>query len=295
MTAPILTLTGNLLWERTLEYTEWEIGHAQRPVSESLQVGGKGINVGRMLKRLNVPSLALCFTGGAPGRECEEWLRARGLAFLAFASSTATRVGTVVRGGGKKETTFFGMNAPPSRDAIEACAKFLEAQPDGMWLAVGGSIPGWTDASFDALRAALERWMQRGKLVVDTYGPPLSWFAERPLELAKINADEFRALHGSKNDAGEVLKNDGGRWPAKQWIITDGPQTVWTRDDRGHVVQLSPPPVKEVSATGSGDVLLACVLRELQRGQPLVEAVKFALPYAAANAAHPGVAEFPLP
>src|SRR5690349_10646767 len=57
-----------------------------------------------------------------------------------------------------------------------------------------------------------------------------------------------------------------------------------------------PPSIREVSATGSGDVFFACVLQALfVRSLTLREAVAFALPYAAANAAHAGIAEFPKP
>ena len=59
---------------------------------------------------------------------------------------------------------------------------------------------------------------------------------------------------------------------------------------------LPPPRVQEVSATGSGDVFFACALDAFfRRGLKFAEAVAGALPYAAANAAHPGVADFPLP
>ena len=56
------------------------------------------------------------------------------------------------------------------------------------------------------------------------------------------------------------------------------------------------PRVRQVSATGSGDVMLACILHaRFHRGLSWRDAVIAALPYAAANAAHPGVAEFPEP
>jgi 1-phosphofructokinase/tagatose 6-phosphate kinase len=43
-------------------------------------------------------------------------------------------------------------------------------------------------------------------------------------------------------------------------------------------------------------VLFAGVLDALlRRGQSLAASLAYALPYAAANAAHPGIAEFPLP
>ncbi|HKB90273.1 MAG TPA: hypothetical protein VKC60_07120, partial [Opitutaceae bacterium] len=57
-----------------------------------------------------------------------------------------------------------------------------------------------------------------------------------------------------------------------------------------------PPVVKELSATGSGDVLFACVLHALfQSKMSLTEAVAYALPFAAANAASAGVADFAMP
>jgi fructose-1-phosphate kinase PfkB-like protein len=71
---------------------------------------------------------------------------------------------------------------------------------------------------------------------------------------------------------------------------------VRVRESDGTMTTIPPPVVREVSATGSGDVLLACVLEALfVRGLRLAEAVAFAIPYAAANAAHPGIAEFPDP
>ena len=70
ITPRIFTLTGNLLAERTLEFETWSAGRTQRATRESFQVGGKGINVSKMLNRHRVANTALCFTGGAPGAEC---------------------------------------------------------------------------------------------------------------------------------------------------------------------------------------------------------------------------------
>jgi fructose-1-phosphate kinase PfkB-like protein len=54
--------------------------------------------------------------------------------------------------------------------------------------------------------------------------------------------------------------------------------------------------VQEISPTGCGDVMLAALIEALWiRGLSLEAAVAAALPLAAANAAHPGVAEFDLP
>jgi fructose-1-phosphate kinase PfkB-like protein len=296
---PILTLTGNLLAERTLEFTDWAAGRTQRARCESFQVGGKGINVSKMLQRLAVPTTALCFLGGATGAECAEWLKLRNFPCHAFPTRGATRSGVVIRGGNQPETTFLGPDAPPDAAAVRSCADYLDAQPSGRVLAICGSLPGWPAADFDPLRAALLRWLERGELAADTYGPPLAWLAAQPLALAKINATELRTLFPTEPaSAGtpELIKLAARRGPVRRWVVTDGPGPVWFWDGTGEPVSLPPPPVQEVSPTGSGDVLFACVLDALfRRGLPLAQAVAGALPLAAANAAHPGIAEFPSP
>lgn len=296
-TPPFFTLTGNLLAERTLEFESWQPGKTQRAARESFQVGGKGVNVARMLARLGSPATALCFAGGAAGQECKEWLQAHGLDCRVFATTAATRTGTVVRGGGRPETTFLGPDAPPDAGAVRACAEFLDAQPAGGILALCGSFPGWAQADCDPLRRALETWLGRGTLVADTYGPPLAWCVQRPLALVKINAQEFHGLDGATAPLrAESLRSTATRRPVHRWIVTQGAGPVWLAEQGAAPESLVPPVVAEVSATGSGDVLLACVLHAwFRRGASLREAVAFALPYAAANAADPGVAEFPLP
>ncbi len=285
----IFTLTGNLLAERTLTFASWSAGRTQRATAESFQVGGKGVNVAKMLTRLGAPNTALCFTGGAAGQECTDWLHASGRAFHNFPTSTPTRTGTVIRTAGQPETTFLGADAPPDALALFACAAFLDAQPDGQVLALCGSFPGWATSAYEPLRTALTRWLARGTLVADTYGPPLAWAVAQPLALIKINADELRALAPD-------LAHLPAHAVARRWIVTDGPRPIQLRDASGALATITPPHVQEISATGSGDVFLACVLHAWFRlGFALPAAVKFALPYAAANAAHSGVAEFPEP
>jgi len=295
----IITLTGNLLAERTQEFADWDVGRTQRARRESFQVGGKGINVVKMLHRLGVPATALCFAGGAPGSECREWLGRQQFTSHIFPTGASTRIGVVIRGGTHAETTFLGPDAPPDAAAVRACADYLDAQPGGQILAICGSLPGWPSPDFDPLRAALGRWLERGPLAADTYGPPLAWLAKQPLALIKINLTELRTLFPAETapvTTAELLRRAGRRFAARRWIVTDGAAPVWFHDGNGEPLFMPPPRVQEVSPTGSGDVLFAGVLDALlRRGQSLAESLAYALPYAAANAAHPGVAEFPLP
>ena len=287
----VFTLTGNLLLEHTLEFAAWAPGKTQRARSETFQVGGKGINVAKMLNRLGAPNTALCFAGGGVGQACEEWLRARNFSFRIFPTTAPTRRGTVVRdaSGAHAETTFLGPDVAPDAAALRAGAEFLDAQADGQVLAFCGSFPGWAGADCAPLRAAIARWARRGHLVADTYGPPLADLVLQPLALLKINVDEARTLPGAGADALTFPPS------LRRWIVTDGPRDVRWRDTDGRDGRVTPPTIREVSATGSGDVLLAAVIEAVfVRGLALRAAVECALPLAAANAAHPGIAEFDL-
>ncbi len=298
-TPHIFTLTGNLLAERTLQIATWTIGGTQRAVSETFQVGGKGINVSKMLNRLKAPNTALFFSGGSNGAECESWLRARAVPFHAFKTTTATRRGIVVRAPAQLETTFLGPDDAPDEGALRACAEFLNRQSDSQVLAICGSLPGWTSPDYAPVRDAIHHWAQRGFLVVDTYGPPLLALANESPALVKINRSELASLFGDAEataSCGELLGKVRKRFSARAWVVTDGPAPVWFGDEDGASKSFIPPTRPEVSATGSGDVMLACILHaRFRRGISWDDAVGWSLPFASANAAHAGVAEFPWP
>ena len=304
MTAPtsaphIYTLTGNLLAERTQDFAAWSPGKTQRATAQSFQVGGKGINVSKMLARLETPNTALCFPGGASGAECLAWLRYHKFTVHPFPTAKATRTGLVVRSSGQPETTFLGPDSPPDALAFQACAEFLDKLPDDSVLALCGSFPGWDTSDAAPLRDALDRLIARATVCADTYGPPLAWLVERPAALIKINRDEFVGLF-SEGDRSlpvhNLLIEAIARWPAKRWIVTDGPHAVSFIEQPAHSaspLSQTPPSIQEISPTGSGDVLFACILHALLiKKFMLADAVSFALPFASANAAHPGVAEF---
>jgi Fructose-1-phosphate kinase and related fructose-6-phosphate kinase (PfkB) len=298
MIAPTFyTLTGNLLAERTFEFSTWQPDRTQRAQAESFQVGGKGINVSRMLTRLQIPNTALCFAGGETGDECRRWLRERGLRHEMFATSRPTRTGLVVRAPGIEETTFLGPDTPPDAAACEACAQFLDTCDASTVLAFCGSFPGWENDAARPLREALTRLIARATVCVDTYGPPLRALVEQPVSLVKINRQEFAQLWGPEfpPTLEDALAAAVRRWPVRAWVITDGPNPVGIASPTRPPTLLTPPPIKEISATGSGDVLFACILHFLYgQGLTLFEAVSFALPFASANAADPGIAEFNL-
>lgn len=296
----LFTLTANLLWEQTYWMADWQPGRTTRAGRCTVQVGGKGINVAKMLARFPAEHTALCFPGGGVGALVEHWLAQHKFSYRAFgAPAPETRTGLVVRTPRGPETTFLGPDAAVAPAAVKACAAELAAAPAGSVLAICGSAPGWEGPTGGALRELCLNW--KGPLVVDTYGPPLQWLVERPVALVKINRDEFDRLvrpAGPRESELEFtmrLSETAARGPVQTWIITDGSRPVWVVRKDEAPYSVAPPRVREVSPTGSGDVLLAGLLHaHFNLGQDWRSALAFALPLAAANAAHDGVAEFPL-
>jgi fructose-1-phosphate kinase PfkB-like protein len=297
MSPLILTFTGNPLSETTYEMAGWEPGRTQRAKACSFQMGGKGINVSRMLARLGARTRILSFLGGNSGEDCRAWLKERALELVSIPTRHATRGGLVLRDAQQPETTFLGVDTAPDEEAWLAAAKALVAERrEGACLAFCGSCPGFAAPEAALFRAALDGWIADGLPVyVDTYGAPLAWFAERPVELIKINADELAGLlsPGASGNTEANLRSALSRWNALNWIISDGPNPVWHAGRSSAPSCQVPPEVRVVSPTGSGDVLLACLLHaRLNLGQSWDQALAYALPQAAANAAHPGIAEF---
>lgn len=292
----VLTFTANPLAETTLTLSEPAVlGRTHRATSATFQVGGKGLNVAKMMQRLGADVTALSFAGGANGDACRQWLREHAAyQWELVPLSAATRGGTVVREANGKETTFLGPDCVIDAAAAGIAAQRLIAASHDAIVAVCGSLPGWQTAEYLKLRDALLTAIPAERLVVDSYGPALAALVHRPLALVKINRSEFTALMTLLGIAPH-LDTAAVTLPVLRWIITDGPApTEYAIGRRCSVVPS--PSIEEVSATGSGDVFLATILAgdwQSETAWPAI--VARAAELGALNAAHPGVAEFELP
>ena len=295
----VVTLTGNLLAEWTFEMEDApSTGATQRARSMSFQVGGKGINVARILKRLGAEALALGFADGPLADLCAEWLTARGLEHALFPLGSGVRPGLVVRApetAGGAETTFLGTDLPvPAASWKAACQRAAQERPD--WLAVCGSIPGWR-ASWTAQLRDLRAGVPPVRVAVDTYGAPLKDLSALPLDLVKINRSELDRLlpECAGQPAGEALARAMDQFAPRNWIVTDGPRPLLAAFADGSRLELLPAAIPEASPTGSGDTFLAAFLHAWQPGKDSSAALAHAGACASANAASAGIGDFPLP
>ncbi len=295
--ASLLTLTANPLAEFTGTYKTDTPGQTHRASSEQFQVGGKGINVARMAQRLGLKSIALYLAGGILGDLCEEWLVGQPFQSKRIHVGTPTRSGWVVRTERGPETSFLGEDRPVSlRNWERATVQAVQAKANT--LALCGSIPGWTE---DHARLLEETWFRGGNgrtCYLDTYGAPLRSLSRLPWAAIKINRDELAPLRPPslppEAPVHAILPQLAEASQARLWIITDGAKPVSVFSKAEGYLEIEPPAVKAVSPTGSGDVFLAAFIHAQTGGKDLRESATRAAALAAANAAHPGVAEFAL-
>ena len=98
----ITTVTPNTLLEYCIETSSDFIGGA-RVDKIPFTVGGKGINVARMLKNLGLDSTALTFVGGCNGEKIKLKLKQQGINAKYINTKSETRVGvSVIEDEGKK-------------------------------------------------------------------------------------------------------------------------------------------------------------------------------------------------
>lgn len=291
----VITLTGNLLAEWTFDIDRLAPGTTHRAGEMTFQVGGKGVNVSRILKRLGSDSMAIGFSGGPMAQLCSEWLENHAIAHKFFPLETGVRPGVVVRekGGESGETTFLGKDLPVPMAAWKAACQFVEQERPG-WLAICGSIPGWSGSWARNIRLVAESGI---KVAVDTYGPPLADLTKLPIDLVKINRVELERLFPETKERPlpEAVALVGQTSPVKNWIVTDGARSIAAQFETGQSHEVTPAAITERSPTGSGDTFLAAILNKWSDQEDKADSLAFASACATANAASTGIGDFPLP
>lgn len=293
----VVTVTGNLLAEWTFEVVRLVPGSTHRAERMEFQVGGKGINVSRVLQHLGLSTEAHGFASGELAELCRRWLEEREIAHEFHPLEQGVRPGLVVRESGDpgaSETTFLGLDFAVPGTSWEAAMKQIgEERPS--WMALCGSIPGWQGGWLESVAALVHD--KEIQVCADTYGPALEDLITLPLELVKINRAELARLRPERANGTsvELLAEISEGSPVRNWIITDGPNPILAAFETGELYEVAPAVIAETSATGSGDTFLAAILQQSLAGAGPEEMLSHATACASANAASPNIGDFPLP
>lgn len=294
----IVTVTVNAALDRTLTVPVFQIGYRHRSTEVLTLAGGKGINVARALKRLDVPVVATGLTGGRTGTRIVEELTSEAILndFVRIGGESRTSTAVVdPTAGTYTEINEWGPEVTTAElETLQEKLHYLARGADFVVLA--GSLPRKVPTSFyaDAIRDLARRDV---RVVLDSEGEALRVGVEAGPFLVSPNQREAEQL------VGQELEDDDDFLMALVAIAEMGARNVLITLENGCFALLRfgrrtrrlrafAPHVEPVSGVGSGDVLLAQFLAAIVDERQPDYAVRLAVAAGSASVREVGAGRF---
>jgi 1-phosphofructokinase family hexose kinase len=294
----IVTVTLNAGLDRTLTVPNFQRGQRHRASQGLMLAGGKGINVARALKQLEVPVVATGLAGGRTGTRIVEELTSEAILndFVRIADESRTSTAVVdPTAASYTEINEWGPHVEP--DELAMLLDKLAYLSRGADLVVfAGSLPRGVDEGFYA--EAIKDLNRRGvRTALDAEGEPLRRGAEAEPFLVSPNQREAEALvgHEFRDDEDSIggLERIAELGPRNVLITSETACFGLFREERRRLLyRADAPQIEPVSAVGSGDVLLAAFLASRVAEQPLEQALRNAVAAGTASTLEVGAGRF---
>ncbi len=237
-------------------------GAINRLQSERIRIGGKGINVSRVLAALGHPSVALGFVAGLTGEAIRAGLHTEGLAtdfILLSEGHSRINVKLTLNAPESKETELNGQGPTVSLPQLDALCDRIARLADGDTLILAGSIP--PSLPPDTYARLLRRTAGKSvRVVVDTTGEALRYTLPFHPFLIKPNRDELGELFGVDIPTAEAAVPYARRLQeagARNVLVTLGAEGACLLDRQGHIYQAPAHDGIVKSAVGAGDATVA--------------------------------------
>ena len=298
-------------FQRSVQIDALTLGEVNRLRGVEVDIGGKGVDVCRVLQRLGVD--ARCVAQGGDNADEMLALAAREALNLELVPSsgrlrTCTTIVEMAVVGGRRVTELVEPASPVDAACVDRMSAIirnaLRAAPA---LVIAGSMAPGFPAGY---QARLAEWARRGGIPVlaDLQGAALREVVAAGAALVKINLAEFAASFLDGRFAGgeqqgvlaapvlasevlEAVQDVSLRHPAT-FVLTRGPNSILLlREGEIRICPVTPLPASEIlSPIGSGDAFLAALLAGLlaagtpMDSAPALDAVESAIGLAVACA-----------
>lgn len=278
----IYTLTLNPALDYHLGMTHLKLGETNRAKSESLILGGKGINVSMMLQNLGFSSVALGFLAGFSGKEI--LLRLQQESFesdFVFLQSGFSRINVKIRA--QEESEINASGPIPSKEEIQELFDKLKKLNSQDILILSGSLAKGMSSSFYA--QVMEQC--RALIILDASGEAFNLGLPYAPFLIKPNKAELEAIFEKKlENIQEVVEcamtlQERG---ARNVLVSLGGDGAVFVSERGEVFGLSVPKGELINSVGAGDSMVAGFVAGFLRSQELKEAFYYAVASGSASA-----------
>lgn len=301
----MLVLGANLTQDRVVRLPELVPGAVLRALSVDVAPGGKPVNVARVGAALGARSVLVANCPGATGLDLARELADAGLEVVPVQTDGDLRAATLLLESGGR-TTVINEPGPPldaaSAAALLAAVDVALGSGTHRVVVLSGSLP--PDTPDDLYAEAVRTAHRHGALaLVDASGPALAAALEAGPDLVTPNLAEAESLLQGLGATGatELVDEEGAdidvraraaaaslvRLGARAALVSGGRHGAALWAD-GRSWWFAAPSVVTVNAVGAGDSLLGGVAAGLQRGDPLVDAVRLGVAAAAVSVTRTG-------
>lgn len=254
----IYTVTFNPAIDYVVELVSFNIGEVNRTTREYMNLGGKGVNVSRVLTNLGISNTALGFIAGFTGEALRTGLAEMGVKtdFIKLKEGN-TRINVNIKG--ISETDINARGPEISDEAIEELFEKLNSLKEGDILVLAGSIPASLPS--DMYERIMSKLYGKGiKFVVDATKDLLLKSLKYEPFLIKPNNHELGEIFGIqlKNDDEIIyyareLKKKG----AKNVLVSMAGDGAVLVDENNIAHKIGTPKGKVVNSVGAGDSMVA--------------------------------------
>ncbi|MBP5638898.1 MAG: hypothetical protein J6X55_05445 [Victivallales bacterium] len=281
---PILAVSLNSAWQKTLSFKSLEVGGVNRAVECHEAGGGKGVNVARVLCRRKQPVALAAFIGGYTGDCLRNELRTTGVRELLVECRGVTRCCyTVIDSEHGNATELIEPSAEISSDETMSMMKLLEeTMGEFSSAALCGSLPQGVPKDIYAKIVSMAQ-KNNVPVVLDAI-VGIEAVLSVGVTLLKINHAELCQL-AEGNDMATRADALLSRYPRLKWLaVTDGSEPAGFFS-RNAAWSLKLPRLERiVSPIGGGDCATAIMTEFIAAGALADEAAANAFAHACACA-----------
>lgn len=279
----IYTVTFNPAIDYAIEIDEINFGETNRSKNTYIYPGGKGINISRVLKNLEVKSTALAFVGGFTGKYLEYYLKEADIDTDFIHLDEPTRINVKLKSNVETEINAKGPDI--SDEKLDEFYKKIDNLEDGDFLILAGNIQ--SSLRRDMYFEIQERCSKKDiHIIVDTTGEALEkTLSSKPL-LIKPNIRELEEIFNVEikgNDEiikyGQMLIDKG----AENAIISMGGDGAILLVE--NQVYFAKAPKGELrNSVGSGDSMIAGFLSSYTKTKDSLNSFRWAVAAGSATA-----------
>lgn len=254
----IYTVTFNPAIDYVVELVSFNIGEINRTTREYMNLGGKGVNVSRVLTNLEIPNVALGFVAGFTGDALRTGLERMGVKtdFISLEEGN-TRINVNIKGVEETDINARGPEIPNS--AIDELFKKLDNLQSGDTLILAGSIP--TSLPNDMYERIMERLYGKGiRFVVDATRDLLVKSLKYEPFLIKPNNHELGEIFGlelTKDNEIIYYARELKKQGAKNVLISMAGDGAILVDENDVAHKIGTPKGKVKNSVGAGDSMVA--------------------------------------